>query len=282
MYHTAVYNASAAVALAANTDFVAAVDSVFTQRNNHLTFTVPLKLARTFGVGASLTQGRYQCPTWNAVGEFDIFNVNRSATVPTNPQFDDYMDMQPPLPLNEEFQVQFTNNLGSSTEVESAVLQILSGDWTPQLPQGQMRIRVQAKFTVTPTALAWSGPQVLSLISNLRNGVYSVVGMQIQGANALAGRVIFPTQKPYMGRFLRPGVPVQAAIGNQLPQQVGKMWTDLGELGRFHTFELPQVEVYGLTASSTTYLVFFDCVYLGTDLSLLTSWAAGGSTQSTM
>jgi hypothetical protein len=85
-----------------------------------------------------------------------------------------------------------------------------------------------------------------------------------------------------MGRFFRPGVPCQAAIGNQLPQQVGKSWTDLGELGRFHTFELPQIEFFGLTAGAITYSVFLDLVYLGTTLDYLTSWAAGGSGQSTI
>lgn len=281
MYHTMVYNDTAAAAGGSNVDFTAAVDSVFTQRGTvgHYTFTIPLKLARVFGVGASLTVGRFQCPTWNAIGQFSIFNVNRSATVPTNPQFDDYLDYLPSLPLNEEFQVQFSNNLGSSTEVESAVLQVLSGDWSPQLPAGQFRLKATFTFTVTPTANAWSGPQVITLSSNLRNGVYSVCGFQCQGANSLAARIIFPTQKPYLGRLFRPGNIMQAAIGNQAPQMIGRDWSDLGELGRFHTFELPQIEVFGLTASSTAYTAFVDLIYLGMELTYLTNWAASGSTQ---
>jgi hypothetical protein len=282
MYHTAVYQAAAAGAGLSNVDFAAAVDSVFTQRNSHYTFTVPLKLARTFPVGLSLTIGRYQCPTWNAIGEFDILNVARSAAVPTNPSFDDYLDYPPDLPVNEEFQVQFSNNLGAATEVESAALQIISKDWSPQLPRGLFRMVAKATFTLNPTANVWSGPQVIALSSNLRNGVYSVVGMQIQGSGILAGRLVFPTQRAYMGRFFRPGNIAQAAVGNQIPQRQGRSWADLGECGRFHTFELPQVEVFGLTAGSITYAVFLDLIYLGTDLSLLTSWAAGGSDQSTI
>lgn len=281
MYHTAVYYASAATAGTSNYDFSAATDSVFTQRNNHYTFTVPLILLRQYGVGASLTQGRYQAPTWNAIGEFDIINVNDSATVPTNPQFDDYIDSPPQLPINEEFQVQYTNNLASSTEVESSTLHIGSGDWNRQVTPGQFSLLVQAKLTsFTPTAGAWSGPQAITLISNLRNGVYEVQGMALQGAHALAGRLVFPTQRPYMGRYFRPGCIAQAALGNQLPQQAKFLERGLGVRGRFHTFELPQIDIFGLAATSTTYYLFLWCAYLGTDLGLLTNWAAQGSMQS--
>lgn len=282
MYHTAVYQAAAASAGAANVDFAAAVDSVFTQRNNHYTFTVPLKLGRAAFIGASLTYARWQCPTWNAIGEFDVQTVNRSATVPSNPQYEDYLDYQPNLPINEEFQVQATNNLGSSTEVESAVLQILSQDWSRNLPQGQGRLKTLFTSLITPTVSAWSGPQNMTLISNLRNGVYAVCGLVVQGAGILAARLIFPTQRPYMGRFFRPGVVAQRVIGDAIGNQLGADRTDLGILGAFHTFELPQIEVYGLAANAVTYNVFADLVYLGTDLNQLTNWASGGSFQSTI
>ena len=285
MYHTAVYQAAAASAGAANVDMAAAVDSVFTQRNGHYTFTVPLKLGRAFMLGASLTAGRWQCPTWNAIGEFDIQTVNRAATVPSNPQYEDYLDYKPQFPINEEFQVQASNNLGSSTEVESAVIQILSDDWTPQIPQGQLgvgRLKTIMTSTITPVVGAWSGPENLALVSQLRNGVFAVVGMVIQGAGILAARMIFPTQRPFKGRFFRPGVVAQRAVGDLIGNQLGSDRTDLGVLGLFHTFELPQVEVFGLAANSVTYTLFLDLIYLGTDLSQLTNWASGGSFQATI
>lgn len=279
MYHTIVYNDTAAAAGGANVDLTAATDTILQQRNGHLVLTKPFRVGKVMPVGASIVRGRFQCPTFNGIGQADIFTANRSATVPSNPQYDDWMATPLPIPLNEEFQIQLTNNLASGTEVESVILQLLSSDWSPQLPVGQLPILVEATCTVTPTADAWSGAQAITLVSNLRNGVYSVQGMVCQGSNSLACRLIFPTQKPYMGSFLRPGGPVQNAIGDVLCNQRSPWMTDLGEMGRFHTLELPSVEFYGLTASSTTYRLFLLCQYLGTDLSLLTSWAASGSMQ---
>ena len=286
MFHTAVYSASAATAGATNFDFSAVTDSVFVPRNSHLMFTVPMKLGKIMVVGANPIRGRFQVPTWNAVTEFDILNVNRSATVPSNPQYDDYLAYPPDIPLNEEFQVQVSNNLGAATEQETAILQLMSADWSPIIPRGGAGflpfVLIQATFTVTPTVNAWSGPQTITLVSNLRNGVYSVVGATLQGTNSAAFRFFFPTQRPYAGKFFRPGGPVQNAIGDTLSNQRTPAMVELGEWGRFHSLELPQVEVFGLTASSTTYRLFFWCVYLGTDQNQLYSWAAQGSTQQTM
>ena len=281
-YHTAVYNAAAAAAGATNVDFTAAVDAILTQRNGHYTFTIPFRLGKACPVGVSITRGRFVSPTWNAVGETCIFTANRAATVPSNPQYDDWMPMPPPVPLNEEFQVQLSNNLGAATEVESVILQLLANDWSPQLTPGQLPIIVRATFTQTPTANAWSALQALTLSQGLRNGVYSVIGCVVQGTNALAYRIVFPTQRMYAGKPIRPGGPVQNAVGDVLGMQRHPWVFDMGEMGRFHTFELPQIELFGLTAGAITYQVFLFCTYLGTDIGLLTNWAAGGSPQSTM
>lgn len=266
MYVTLVYNASAAAAGASNVDFAAATDADFSQRNSHYIFTEHYRLLETVVVGASVTRGRYQVPTWNAVGEFTISKVNRSATVPSNPVVEPYWAYPPDIPMNEEFQVQMSNNLGAATEVESVLLQLGTVDWNANLPATSEIppiIQVRTSFTVTPTANAWSGPQALTFSQTPKGGVYAVVGAMCQGTNSLAYRLVFPRTTLYHGRKLRPGGIVQNAVGD-VPVNIWHRspWLK-GVLGYFHTFEPVQCEVFGLTAAATTYQLFLDLIYLG-------------------
>lgn len=271
------YNLAAAGINDVNTDMVAAVDASFSQRNSHYIFSEPYKLAAVMPVGASVTRGRFQAPTWNAIGEWNIFSANRALQPPSNPQYDLYLASPPPLPMNEEFQVQLSNNLGAATEIENAGVIIITNDWTPMVPKGVATGIFRASFTVTPTLNAWSGPQAIALSANLRGGTYAVVGASCQGSNSAFFRLIFPRMRQYMGRFLRPGGPIQNAIGDVVNNQMAPWQMALGEWGRFFTFELPQCEVFGTAASSTTYQLFLWLVYLGEDPSLMNGGMGGGS-----
>lgn len=270
------YNAAAAGVNTVNLDFTAATDPDFSIRNGHYIFTEQYRLFATAIVGASVTRGRYQVPTWNAIGELTIFNANRSLQPPSNPQIDLYAAYPPPIPQMEEFQVQVSNNLGASTEIENAAVIILTDDWSSNLPRGRLPILVRASFTVTPTLNAWSGGQAITLSQSLRGGVYAVVGATVQGSNSMAFRIVFPRYRLYHGRKLRPGFLTQNAIGDVLSNQLVPWQLQLGEWGRFHTFELPLVEVFGTAANSTTYQVFLWCVYLGEDVSQLSQGLGGG------
>lgn len=265
------YNVAAAAAGASNVDLTAATDADFSQRNGHYIFTESYRLAAAIPVGASLTKGRYQVPTWNAVGQFDIFNVNRNLNPPSNTQFDSYLHYPVKVPTNEEFQVQLSNNLGASTEIENCALLLITDDWSQQQQQSSMvppMLVVDATFTVTPTLNAWSGPQALTFTQSLRGGVYSVAGAQLQGGNSAFFRLIFPRMRMYNGRKLRPGFAVQNAVGN-VPSDIIRPWMiGLGEWGQFHTFEPVQCEVFGTAAASTTYTLFLWLVWLGPQSSL--------------
>jgi hypothetical protein len=263
------YNLSAAAAGASNSDMTAVSDPDFSQRNSHYIFTENYNLLGISLVGASVTRGRFQVPTWNAIGEFNIFNANRSLQPPSNCQVDWYGAYPVPIPLNEEFQVQASNNLGMGTEIENAPFIIVTTDWSMNIPRGRMPILVRCSFTVTPTANVWSGGQNITLSQSLRGGVYAVVGATVQGSNAVAFRIIFPRYKLYQGRKLRPGFLTQNAVGDVVNNQMNPWIFAMGEWGRFHTFELPQIEVLGTAANSTTYQAFLWLVYLGEDVSLL-------------
>jgi len=281
MYHTLVYNAAAAAAGGTNVDLSAATDSEITQRNSHYTFSENYKMLGVAAVGASVTRGRFQVPKWNAVGEAIIFNANRSLQPPSNPQWDLWVARPPTIPLEEEFQVQLSNNAGAP-EIENVVLNIgPDTDWSQNLPQPSpdypLVLCVRTSFTVTPTLNAWSGGQILTFSQSLRGGVYSVIGGVVQGTNAVAWRMIFPRNRMYHGRRLRPGGLIQNAVGDIVSTQLDPWVLGWGELGRFHTFELPNIEVFGTLAGAITYQAFLWLIYLGQSRTILDQWTSGGS-----
>jgi hypothetical protein len=69
----------------------------------------------------------------------------------------------------------------------------------------------------------------------------------------------------YNGRQLRPGGLIQntAALNPMPNQRFG-----FGEWGRFHTFELPSIQIYS-DAAGGTYEVRLELTYLGQSNSLL-------------
>jgi hypothetical protein len=283
-FATLIYNASAAGVNASNLDMVAATDPDFSQRNSHYIFTEPYRLLGAALVGASVTRGRYQVPHWNAIGETIIFNANRALQPPSNPQWDWYIGYPSIIPMEEEFQVQVSNNLGASTEIENCVLQLITEDWSANIPRGvdiganagKYIFPIRVSFTVTPTLNAWSGPQILTFSQSLRGGVYAVVGGVLQGSNSVAWRVIFPRYRLYHGRKLRPGGLIQNAIGDVITNQWDPWVVSMGEWGRFQTFEPPTIEVFGTAAASTTYQGFLWVSYLGEDDNLLSGGMGGG------
>jgi hypothetical protein len=269
------YNLSSDTASGTNTDFVAATDPDFSQRNSHYIFTEPYKLLSVFAVGASLSRGRFQVPTWNAIGEFTIFGVGTSLEPNSNMQFDQWLWCPPPIPMMEEFQVQMSNT-GAGGAIENAAVLIGTTDWNQNLPTGRMCIQIRASFTVTHTLNGWSGPQSITLSQSLRGGVYAVVGAQLQADDAVWFRLIFPRYRLYHGRKLRPGFLVQNAVGQPIGLPLDNWPFTFGEWGRFHTFELPQCETFGTAADSTTCQLFLWLVYLGEDVSQLGQGLGGG------
>jgi hypothetical protein len=274
VYHTLVYNASAAGVNAVNTDFAAATDSEISQRNSHYVFTESYRLLCASLVGVSVTRGRFQVPRWNAIGELTIFNANRALNPPSNCQWDTYIYNPPRIPQVEEFQVQASNNLGAATEIENVVLQIADDNWSQNIEQGEGSFPgafvVRATATITPTLNGWSGANNIVLSQSLRGGTYAIVGTVVQGTNAVAYRWIFPRNRLYHGRRLRPGGLTQNVIGDVYNNQIDPWVMALGTLGYFNTLELPQIEVFGTVAGAITYQIFIWMVRLGDDINILT------------
>ena len=183
----------------------------------------------------------------------------------------------PELPLEEEIQVQASNNLGAATEQESCILQLAPDSWTGNLERGEMAMMIRATATITPTLNAWSGPNAITLSQSLQGGSYAIVGTIVQGTNAVAYRWIFPRNRMYKGRRLRPGGLTQTALGDVTANQPYPWLFHWGTQGAFHTFELPQIEVFGTLAGAITYQIFIAIVRLGDGVAGLERYVAGGS-----
>lgn len=268
MFGTVVQNVTAATAGAENL-LSAALDPDITQQNSQYIFTGPYNLLADSAVGASVIYGRYSAAQWNGWGRPNLLAMNRGLVPPNTSWWALYDSMSLALPQNQQIATYLTNNLGSSTEIESVGWQISTPDWSRNLPPGLYDFIGHATCTVTPAASAWKESQVITFDQLPLGGVYAVIGALCIGGNASYWRLSFPRTRMYLGRRLRPGGMVVSAYGN-LPSLAPDLHLSRwGVWGAFHTFELPQFGIFGTAASSTTYDIFMKLRYLGGDVTLL-------------
>lgn len=261
---------------ASSFDLTALADPNFSQRNGHYIFTEGYRLYCAAHLEASAVRANFSVPTWNAIGKPNIYPSNVSATVPSPPRVDVRALYPPRVPLNEEFQFQATNNLGTGTEQAWGIIQLITDDFSKGIPRGQIPIMVRATASFTPSANVWSGPQTITFEQSLRGGVYAIVGAEVQQSGAIAFRIVFPRYRLYHGRKLYPGWLCQQSLGDLIyPQELGGP-LEWGEWGRFHTFEPPQLDLLNSAASAVTPEIRLWLVYLGEDVSLLSQGLGGG------
>lgn len=261
-----------------DTDMTAVADPVFTRRNSHYIFTESYQLAAAVAMGATGTRYNISVPQWNAITKMNIWPIMlSSANILSPPRVNWYQPAKPTIPQNEEFQVLATDGASENT---AAFIFPMTPNHQKNIPANQQIICARATFTATQIANGWTAPTVLTMEQSLRGGVYSVIGAECVGTGSSLFRILFPRSRAYVGRYIRPGWLCQQAIGD-LPEtrwHIDPFY--LGEWGRFHSFELPQFEVYGIAASaSVTFEVRLWLAYLGQDeMSLLESWVSQGWT----
>ncbi|MGH9459889.1 MAG: hypothetical protein ACRD1X_01635 [Vicinamibacteria bacterium] len=265
LFHTAAYVESVA-ASQTNLDIDAASDDVIQRRNSHLIFSEPFNLLAAHVTGVGLTRMRFGNVALTQRGSNHLWPIHRSATVVSRPQVYDMRDMPMILPTNEEITLEATTDATAGPNDQNVVLWLAKPSWNMNLPQGIQQIKARATVTIVAGAeAAWSTLAAVVMERDLFNGVYAVTGCHVVAANAIAFRIFFPSQPQVEGRQLRPGGLCIDTIGD-LPWQPQSM--GLGEWGRFHTFELPNIQTLDDTAGGT-YEVRLDLVYLGTDVRLL-------------
>lgn len=260
MFHILAYTVNAGVN-DANVDMAAVNDIIFTRRGgaggaDHFIFTEQYHLLRWFHAAANATRARLNAPTLNILSRHQVWPVERSATIPDRPGYQDLRTVPMPLPIDEEIAVEESNNLGAGNERTNSFLTIAPPNWSMTLPRagavaGGSPAEIVARFTATivVSANAWSAPVNLTFSDGLKGGWYTVLGAQCQGTSDLAFRLFFP-RSPYGSnqRQLRPGGLMQDGVGDTPdPANMGG-W---GRWGFFHSFEPPQLEVFALAAGAT-------------------------------
>ena len=260
MFHLLHYFLSSAAG-DANVDMTAGVDDEFSRRNSHYIFTEDYAAICAADLGVSATRSRLNVPRITAIARHQIWPVNRSATPPSNPRVADWRDYPVDLPQDEEIAIEESNDLAMGNEDRTVFLWIAPRvAWNRNLPRGEQRLMVRVTASVARTADSWSALGALTFAENLRGGWYSVVHAYCQSANLRAFRLVFPRMPLIGGRKMRPGSLATNAVGNlEEPFMPGFF----GEWGRFHTFEPPQLQVYGDAAGADTQELRLDLIYMG-------------------
>lgn len=114
---------------------------------------------------------------------------------------------------------------------------------------------VSGTATITLVANSWAAGGI-TFDQNLPVGDYSVVGMKVVCADAWAARLIFPA-----GQGMRPGCMTGETVSGYEYQDQARHGK-LGEWGRFHSVNVPQLEVLGHTAGAETPRVYMDVIQL--------------------
>ena len=262
-FHLLGFTASLGAA-AANTALGAVADAEFSRRgtagSETYVFTEPYKLLAASHNAASATRARINMPTLNEVCRAQIYPPNRSATIPSNPQIADYRDSPIDLPENEDLGIEASND-AAGAEQTYVFCWIAAPNWTKQIRKGLRRIVVRAQSTASRVANTWGADGALTFPDQtLKGGWYSINGVEVVEATTLAWRINFNRAPMVAGRKLRPGGLATQAIGN-IPLDKGI--TAFGELGVFHTFELPQLGVFSNATGAGAQEVRLDLTYLG-------------------
>lgn len=242
-FHLACFSASVPTGTTNYTDVVAISDGVLTRQNNHLVLPVDGKIRLASALSADLQRARINVPSLRQVGRPHLAPTNSSATVPSPVNLYDPLDTPLIVPRGDEFAVEAIHG-NAGAQVVNIFTWIQFG--YKAIPSGQ-RYRIRFTSTITGSTTAWASG-ALTPEEVLPGGTYQVVGMDVVGANILAGRLIYP------GGGYRPGCLARNAVGSIRSNVFSN--GDLGCYGAFENVALPSLEIFcvGASASQECYL----------------------------
>jgi hypothetical protein len=239
--------AAAGGAVTLNDIPVAPTDQTTTIVNGHPIYPVGILLYAAYVVGATtITQAQLTTPKLRAINPCELAPIDASATETNRPPLVEFFHH--PLSLNpiDENQMLFTTS-GAAAQV---YIGAWFGDGNWNVPQGDL-FTIKLTASVTTVAQAWASG-ALTFATGLPSGRYAVVGMSCTGANGLFARLIFPNQ------VWRPGA-LCGTAQNFINSRYTR-WGNLGVWGEFETFAIPQLEVYGNGAATSTFTCLLDII----------------------
>lgn len=263
MFHTLAYTANFAATTTLG-NLPAITDTVFQSRNNDYIMVDDFRLGLAYGLGATITELRFNWPSLIGFGYHQVYEYDYNGTTvslpPDRPALVDYLSQPIIVPKDEQLDVQVTNAPGT-TEQNTLLLTLFTPMHQFSIPTGVQRLTIRATYAFTPgAAYVWSGAQALTFETTFRGGWYQVVGLDVKDATSIAARLIFPKGTPYSGRILRPGVITRTSLGNRAADRfMGR----LGVFGFFHSLELPYIEVLPSSTAAKAGTCAFDVVYMG-------------------
>ena len=236
-----------------DTDIPLATDSMIASSNSHPLFPVPVYVQWWYALGTTMTRVRLSTPRLKPIVR-PVLQPCDQGTAPADPiKLMPYWRHQILLNPVEETQMLRTKT-SAVAERDHVVLAV--GDGVRTIPGGDMYV-ARATTTFTPSANVWS-VGTISLDDTLQVGRYSIVGLRVNDATGVAGRLIFPGA-PIQGSLpqIRPGTICRTS--NAQSDWFAGRFGEWGEYGQFENFAVPQLEIMdaGPTASPE---VFFDLV----------------------
>ena len=228
----------------------ATVDPVFVTNNSRVRTINPRRLIAAQAIVVDGLQAKLDYPSAYQLFRPSIYPIDTDVTAPNLPAIDYYGDTGFLLPGGEDIGVLVSRAGAAAGNVYGYL-------WTAErfvaAPKGGIRsLRATAAVVTTAAGVPNFGP--ITLDQQLPNGRYQVVGMALEGANTVAGRLIFP------GQAERPGVPSNISAASHIQPLFRKGYS--GVFGNFLNTNLPQLEVVGSGVTSTQTL-YLDIVQLG-------------------
>lgn len=209
----------------------------------------PYEVFGAWAANDTITRARIVTESMRTLGLPEIYPLNVVA--------------EPTLPLSIDWRLQDPIKLATN---DSLSVECSNGASTADFAWAGLYLRTGFAPVPTGPRTTLSGTSTQTLVANAMTlggitfdqtppvGTYEVVGLKVVCADAWAARLVFPA-----GQQLRPGVMTGETVAGFDYMQMERHGK-LGAWGRFHSVNLPQLEILGHTAGAETARVYIDVV----------------------
>ena len=228
----------------------AVADQLLRVQNNNYVMRFNADIPFIHAMGVAMIRARAVSPSWRGITLPEIRPYDTTLTPSDDPNIADLRNRPLQVAATEELEIQVSE--GGVALDRTTVLVALQSARRSGVRSGRV-YTLRGASTTAAVAGAWTIINV-AFDDDLPNGLWEVVGLSVQSANAIAARLIFDNQPE------RPGFPSITALGN-------RPWSanhdgSMGVLGSFQAWALPQVEVFA-NAADAAHEVYLDVMRAG-------------------